>query len=370
MPAIQLAYRDLRVRVQSPEAADLAWLEEFLSPAFARVDDPRADAEVVVRHDDGTGVAALRADADGRTEPATALVLDTELQRFPTWRDRARRVLLHEEAHAFIVSDDGRHVQLVSAASRESRRTALMKLVRELAMSAAWTPRSLVLHAAAVAIGERALLIAGPKRAGKTSLLLHALGGAGAQLLANDRVVLERADGRAVAHGMPTIVNLRADTVLARFAGDDARRAVYRYRFFHTIAEAEQHPPATDLTPRPLACSPAQLGHLFGVELIGHASAAALLLPRVDSEAKGIELRRLDADEAAHRLPDVLFAAAQLPPPISDVFALPGAAPAASAAALHELWRAFVAPLPVFDCRLGGDAYTTDPSELVARVLD
>ncbi|HSQ00098.1 MAG TPA: hypothetical protein VL049_22975 [Candidatus Dormibacteraeota bacterium] len=370
MPSIQLAYRGLCTRVQSPEAAELAWLEEFLAPAFVRDDRAPSDCHVVVG-DDADRLAALRAGAGHNPSQAVCLVLDGGPVRLPTWEDGDRRVVLHDEARlAYVIAADRRHIEVVSAPANDARRTALMKLVRELAMSAAWSPRSLVLHAAAFVVGRQAILIAGPKRAGKSSLLLHALGAAGARLLANDRVVLALGPRRAIAHGMPTIVNLRPDTVAARFADAAARRAAYRHRFHLTLAETEQRKPVADLTPRPLTCSPAQLGRLLGVDLVGSAAAAVLLLPRVDAAANGIALRRLDDDEAARRLPDALFAATHTPLEISDVFALPEHSQAPSDAELQRLWRDCVARLRVFDCRLGPDAYATDATRaLVAPIL-
>jgi hypothetical protein len=244
-----------------------------------------------------------------------------------------------------------------------------MKLVRELAMSAAWSEASFVMHAAACVAGAQAILIAGPKRAGKSSLLLHALTAPGVRLLANDRVVLALEGTRAVAHPMPTIVNLRADTAQARYPDAEVRRAAYRFHFALTVAEAERQPPAADAMARALACSPRQLAHLFGVELADRAPAAVLLLPRVDPTAAGIAVRPLPALEAAARLPDVLFAAGASAR-ISEVFALPRRAPAPRPDALARLWRAAVERLRVFECRLGADAYAEDPTRLLARICE
>jgi hypothetical protein len=369
MASLQLAYRGLRIRVAGGDAAELAWLAEFLRPAFAPDDDGAADCEIVVRQDPAR-LAALRGAGARRGAPAVCLVLDTAPVSLPTYEQGEMRVVVHDEARlAYVVGAAGRQIEVVSAAADWRRREALMKLVRELAQSAAWSARSLVLHAATVAVGGEAILIAGPKRAGKTSLLLHLLGAAGAGILANDRVVLEHGDAAPVAHAMPTIVNLRADTVAARFADDASRRAAARHRFSFTVAEAEARSPVTKALPQPLACSQPQLAHLLGVELVGRAGAAALLLPRVDPEARGIELRRLSADEAAAQLPAVVFAAAQSPPRVSEVFALPSHTRPPSPAALQHLWRACAEQLRVFACRLGPDAYAGDPADVLSRIL-
>lgn len=54
------------------------------------------------------------------------------------------------------------------------------------------------IHASAVAIGGRGLLIQGPPGSGKSALAL-ALMGQGARLVADDRVILRVADGRLIA---------------------------------------------------------------------------------------------------------------------------------------------------------------------------
>ena len=370
MPSLHLAYRGLNIRVHGPDDAHFAWLEEFLAPAFGRADGAAADCDVVVE-EDADALARLRMRAHGAVAPATCLVLDSQPVQLPSWREAVEQVVFHEEARvAYRISGDRRRITVVTAPKNAALRTVLMKLVRELAMSAAWSPRGLILHAAACVVDGRAVLIAGPRRAGKTSLLLHALRAEGVRLLSNDRVVLELDADAAVAHGMPTIVSLRADTVVRQFPSPSALAAALRYRFALTVQEAEGREPATDLTPRGLACSPAQLGRLFGNALVGRAAATALVLPRVDPGAQGIALSPLDADAAATRHGDVLFAA-HAAPQVSDCFALREHARAPSAAEVRARWRDAVERLRVFECRLGPDAYATDPgTQLLAPLLD
>ncbi len=60
------------------------------------------------------------------------------------------------------------------------------------------------IHAGAVGIGDRGLLILGPSGAGKSALAL-ALMGLGARLVADDRVILRVEDGRLLADCPPAI---------------------------------------------------------------------------------------------------------------------------------------------------------------------
>ncbi len=371
MPSIiQLGYRDLCVRVESRDAMELAWLEEFLAPAFARRDDAAADCVVTVR-EDAQDLARLRARAGGDDVAlASCLILDGQPVRLPTWREGDAQVALGDGAHvAYRVGADRRRIDLVSAAPTPARRTGLMKLVRELAMSAAWTPRGIVLHAAACVLDGQAVLIAGPRMAGKTSLLLHALAASGARLLANDRVVLDLAGDTPVAHAMPVIVSLRPDTVARVFSDGAARASALRHQFHLTVREAEGRAAEPHAVPRALACSPAQLARLLDVALVGRAAAAVLLLPRVDATAHGIAVRRIDA-AAARGYEDAVRFAAHAAPQVSALFALSAHAVAPSAAEVSARWQAALERLRVFECRLGPDAYDTDPARLLATLLD
>jgi hypothetical protein len=361
----QLVYRGLAVRVDGVDD-DLAWLHEFLAPAFVARDGGDADWHVQLVSD-ATALARLQAHTAGARGLVSWLVLDRGPVRLPAWSDGAGGLLVRDDGAgaAYRIDAEQQRLDIVCAPHERTRRTALMKAVRELAMSSAWTPDSLVLHAAACADARGALLIAGPKRAGKSSLLLHLLRAPGMRLLSNDRVVVDCGTAPFAAHGMPTIVSLRHGTVEQLCATAADASAPFRYGYTRTLAEAEASPPPTDSSPRPINVSPAQLSRLLGVDMIGSAVPLALLLPRVDPQAAGIGLRRLDAETAAAHLADVSFGAA-LPPHISDVLRS-STASVPDAVAVRRVWRRLVERLRVFECRLGPDAYRTDPARAVVE---
>jgi hypothetical protein len=66
-----------------------------------------------------------------------------------------------------------------------------------------------VLHASGVVLDGRAVLVAGPPGAGKSSLAA-ALVGAGGQLLSDDAVALQLSDGVLIAHAGSVVLQLRA----------------------------------------------------------------------------------------------------------------------------------------------------------------
>jgi hypothetical protein len=109
--------------------------------------------------------------------------------------------------------------------------------VRELAANRAQRTGGLLLHAAAFAAGDQGIVVAGPKRAGKTTLLLHALSAASARYVSNDRVLVTADRGRAIARGVPTIVRVRRGA-LDRFPAVAARFASASYHHRLTLEEA------------------------------------------------------------------------------------------------------------------------------------
>jgi len=91
-------------------------------------------------------------------------------------------------------------------------------------------------------VGDRGVILAGPKKSGKTTLLMHLLSGGGADYVANDRVAVAWRDGVPVLRGMPTIITLREAT-----ASVPHQRQHVVKRGFHawlTIDEARLRPPA------------------------------------------------------------------------------------------------------------------------------
>jgi hypothetical protein len=101
-------------------------------------------------------------------------------------------VVFDEELGAFYRRSQGDPavVEIVAARDRAETRLALLRVVREYAMLYAARAGWLILHAAAVDFGDYGLVIAGPKRAGKTTLLLHALRNERGRYVSNDRVAL------------------------------------------------------------------------------------------------------------------------------------------------------------------------------------
>jgi hypothetical protein len=370
----QLVYRGIAVRVEASDVADLDWLAEFLTPSFAVAATDTADCTVMLVADERRHREILAATgAAGNASVLDCFVLDRGVISLPSWpaADGGRIIVNSSSGLLYVVSADRRRTELVTAPENRKRRGELMRVVREFAMAAAWTRHSLVLHAAAFAIGNRAVLIAGPKHAGKTSLLMSCLHASGARFVSNDRVVVDLANSEPHARGMPTIVSIRSDT-LDRFPAAMQRLGSHEYHYARTIAEAEVQKATASTTGslrRALSLSSAQLCRLFGVEMVGSAVPAAIVFPQVDAGIRDMVVRELEGDEAMERLPDALLGAS-IAPRTSEVFALSGAAPAIGYPEVTRVWRTLLAHVRAFDCRLGPDAYAPDlRARLIAQVL-
>lgn len=111
--------------------------------------------------------------------------------RLPRWAPaEGRWTVFDDQSRAFLMLGNPGVVEILTAGDGPAVRNGLMRVVRELAMAEERRHGGLVLHAAAVLVGERVDLIAGPKGAGKTTLLVHLLRAAGTRFVANDRVAI------------------------------------------------------------------------------------------------------------------------------------------------------------------------------------
>lgn len=359
-------YGATTVCVTSRDGCTLAWLEEFLCPPFERRGASASDARVSfdVSEERYGSLASDQARGPAREVPCFAL--DTRIVRLPARVEPGLTTAFDAQLGCFYaVSPDA--VEVVARPGSEGRRTGLMRVLREIATQGFRRgARALELHAAALELGERGALLAGPKHAGKTTLLVHALAGAGgrARLVANDRVFVSLGEP-PVVHGVPTIVSVRPDTLemlprllehlpdaprLSRFATSELAAA---------LAAHGPHPGG-----RRLRLSPRQLCRGLGVEAAGSAPLSVGLFCEVAPEASGFEIARLDETAARDALSACRYGAraeggretvfARAPAPDED-----------------DLAGELAARIPFFSCRAGPDAYRRDPGAraLLDRVL-
>src|SRR5262249_6982123 len=157
-------------------------------------------------------------------------------------------------------------------------RSALFSVVRELATNHAQRAGDLLLHASAFTIGRRGVVIAGPKKAGKTTMLVHALHRAAPEYVSNDRVLITaEASPRAV--GVPTVVRLRRGTLdLFPVLAETLDASGYEHRL--TLDEAANQPGLKSVSPSGARrVSHAQLCRVLAVGAQRETAIAALVFP-------------------------------------------------------------------------------------------
>jgi len=350
------AYNGLVIRVCCVDRLQLAWLEEFLVPAFSPVEAVTADCTVTFEVD-GPRCASL----GGRGPHPDGLrvagfAFDGGPVDMPVWESRnADRVIFDADSRVFYcLSQGGAHVRILAPAALPSRRISLMRVVREFAMSDSWASRRFVLHAGACALADSGIVIAGPKGAGKTTLLMYVLGCPGARFIANDRVVVNcDAPEPVVVRGMPTVVSIREQTV-RRFAAFEHRWSQSHYDERVTLQEADTDGAAQRQTD-PITLTPAQFCALLGAPLGGSAPARLLLFPRLTDDIDGLCFAELSPESAHQRLVASVFAAGA-PRQTSQVFTVAGHCSPPDPAMVSEQCRALVGQVRSFDCQLGRPA--------------
>ncbi|HEX5136161.1 MAG TPA: hypothetical protein VFY93_04255 [Planctomycetota bacterium] len=337
---LRLDYGGLVIAVEGP-AAPLAWLREFVGAAF---DDAHPGAAGAPEH--RVRVAYARP-AAVRGETIEVFSLDGDFVRLPATRTPDRGLRLHDEAQGIGYELRRGEAAIVADADGPALRLALLRVAREIATAHALRAGRLHLHAAALEVDGSVVALAGRRRSGKTTLLLHALLAGGARYVTNDRLFVDLSADPPLARGMPAIVTLRDET-LARFPAFAERLAASGFARERTIAESS---PGTPSRPN---LSPAQLRALTGAGESPGGPLRAIVLPAVDPAVPRFEIRQFAPGDAAARVRDGLFLAT-LPERPARAFAT-DAAPR-DGPALDRLCADLAARVPCLDVRLGPGAY-------------
>jgi hypothetical protein len=349
-------YGALPILVGAPCREPLRWLEEFLSPAFRAGPRDGYAASVTLREDSQHYRDMLANRPQTGIAPLDCFVNDSHMVELPAWASGAGTTTAFQEGFhvLYTVDPSARSVAILSPEHNPQARTALMRVVRELAMNRSRADGGVFLHAAALAIAGRGLLIAGEKRAGKTTLLLYLLRATGADYVSNDRVLLP-SPASATLRGMPTIVTVRPQT-LAFFPGLRSELVTKSYFYRCTMAEAAvDQRPARPSSDGSFGLSPAQVGALLRVERRAECAPHVLLFPHVTGDASGGELRELAPGAAAARLRRALLSA-ELAKKTSDLVAFAGDSPVPDDA-VDDMCRALTARVTCVECRLGAKSY-------------
>jgi hypothetical protein len=307
------------ITIRSEVAGVLPWLEEVLAPAFSVIEDGGAAMRVLISSERAQDDSC----APGSSFPCFAL--DTEVRRLP-----GRSV-----GSSFVLDDErwgtryevGPDLVRISASGPHARiRVAALRVVREMATVHALADVGRVqLHASCLAWEGRCVVLAGPKRAGKTTLLARLAASTGAAIVANDRVILHPSETGWQVTGVPTIASVRPGTM--RLLPDLFRTVPAVPRPIDlTIPEAAAAAArfGTVTEPTALSLSPAQLAREVGSTLCAGRPLACLAVIGIDSDFGDFHVERLSQRDAADAIKRVRYGAnarADAPTVFERVFA-------------------------------------------------
>ena len=346
--------RGLSVTISSNAAAPVNWLDEFFGPWSIGTDAEQsapAHRHINVAINSAAYQSqASRGPVQGGVE-IECFTLDGRTENHCVWMEDADRRIIHDEkAELFYeVQRKGSSIAITARADHRNMRVALMRLVRELVTIHAASQGDLLLHAAAVC-ASGGVLFAGPKQAGKTSMLLNALNQPDVNFVSNDRVLVQRDDSGWHIHGMPTIVRIRPESLRHL---PSPREADWARTFPYMLSPTEScMDPAGTIRASCFSLSPVEFCRWRGVMFSPHAKLRAILFPRPAENVEAFELTAMDPEEAAARLQGCLFANRQPAHPMA--FAPePDGTEIPITPDLRDLTRSCAC----IDCRLGPQAY-------------
>ena len=347
-----VAFRGMRIVVRCNTDAPLRWLEDYFGPYVAPGAGEHAAREVHLTVDPQRHAAITDEGRPGE-RAIDGFALDGGFAQLTLLGDTPHGRLLHDaRSDAFLtVGAERTPVQVVAPRDHARVRVLVMRVVRELAMLESLERGDLLVHAAAAVHRGRAILIAGQKRAGKTTTLLSLLSSGQAQYLSNDRVLVDRSGRPPMAYGLPTIVKIRADA-LEYLPGLPAPREGRHY-----LTAREYDEGSTLIEPARRAdrsMSPAQLCRWLGVDSTAAAPVGLVVFVRVEPLVERFSLRMLDIAETNDLLRHSLFSSGPAGL-VSEAFAPKRQGDAGRDEGIHRPLR--LHGLAACECRVGPRAF-------------
>jgi len=313
-----LEYDSLIIDVDSDASEDLEWLAEFLCPSFMRLDiaGPRpADCRVRLVRDPAAFERWHQRLQSAEPFGTQAFLLDTGPVELATFSEDDALVAHDDFFNVFFrwspavgpcdVEIVDRHRENPDEAARPRQaRLPLMRAVREWAMHHGLRCGRIFLHAAAIVRNGNAVLLAGPKKSGKTSLLTASLHDrTDISYLANDRVMVSRLDHGWRCRGMPSIVSVRPGS-MDFLPGIEGR--LRRVAAGHTSRSTATNAPVAFDDGR-FGLSPPQFCRMVGTQPVAEAGLAAIVFPRISAATASVAVRALSGPEAVERLTAAVF---------------------------------------------------------------
>lgn len=368
--SVRLRHDDAELVASTGVPGHLDWLSECLAPAVT-IEPADAGASdclrVVFDVDAETFDRWQDAGPHGSGELLPAIDRDALRVSWPRWNCDGDDVLACDpEFQVFVRVASGR-VVVLSRDARPWSRVAWLRVVRQVLMEQSAAAGAVFVHAAAFEAGGRVALIAGPKRAGKTTLLVHALSAPGVAFVANDRVSLRSGASGLRARGLPTLVNVRPGTRAfhpGRFDGvdDGPDTACFTRRERRDgSSTAVQATASGDVT-----MLPAHFAEAVGASMSPGGPPGAVLFPLQDPAGRGIRLEPMD-DAQAREAWEVAAFGTTGRDTTPTLFG--GRCADAGSTGRAGNWLRDRG-IPMLRCRLGPDAYAAPAEAFVAALAD
>jgi len=359
-----LEFDGLFIRIEARSTACLHWLREFLAPSFSEVRTGDPDYVVRLTDDDEEYDAEFARSEESETE-VSCFQRDSGYARLPLRTEPGGRRVLYEQRQGVIyrTSGTGARVEVLTRSGDMRQRKAMLQVTRELAMARCWRPGRMIVHGAAFAREGRGILIAGPKQAGKTTLLVHCLRASSTEILTNDRALLAADSSQVTLRGIPTFVSIRPGTrTLFPHLSETLRQRGYHPQL--ALGEEPDRPQAPRPEDQDVYLTPAQFAEALARENRSTAPLAAVLYPR-KTQGHRIRMRSLDAREASERLLRNLFGSKTRGQPAQG---FTHGAPRLDETALETLCSKMVRHVPSFECPVGAGALeSTETAEELAQ---
>jgi len=348
------------VDVETGDAASGAWLSEFLQPWAEEM--PGGRGRVLVR----MTASAPACDALDRARAAASLrqvpcfALDSRIVTLPGWDDDRGLVVADAEFECYYrVTPD--EIEVAARPENRRARIGLMRVVREMLAAPALAGGGLAdVHAAAFAMAGKAVLLAGAKGCGKTTMLIHALTSGAADFVANDRVFIDGRGDAADVVGVPTVVSIRPETLqLFPQLGNNGAWLPVSARAGE-LATSGAAGDGADGAGGVVRLSPAQFAFQLGAGIVRGASLAAVVFPEIAAATDARSFERMSPAEGADRLRACLYGASapRRAPTVFAGAAVSTAGPADMAVTVERL----AARVPCVRGRVGLETYQGSPA--------
>ena len=357
--AAHLRYHRITLCIEGNDQPTLQWLSEFLVPSFKTI-LPSPDYDVRIRFVSNQDALRQLKRRGPYTDPfpIETFALDTTIEQASVWRSTPTELFVRDHVNYvfYLVDQRRKDICILAASPHVDARMTLMRVVRESTSSLGRAEGGHTLHAAAFSINGRAIALAGAKKAGKTTLLLHALMQASAAYVANDRLfVFKEREGGFTARGMPTIVSIRKPS-LTHLKGLESKVANRTFDQTKSLRELRAKDRLLHVNETSLTMSPAQLCDTLDLECVDQAKLGALVFPEITGERGTIELKRLPPQQSRLRLTSLFFRA-ESDTQTGELFRSPTEEKIKTSEAQQAFYASMLDAIPCYACSLGTEAY-------------